>query len=76
MKGRQAGGNCNALTQPIYISPVNSMHTFHVTFTIFDQPYSFIFDTGAATTLLSVKTCDKVLQSVGSQQLSALIVLH
>ena len=66
MKCRWAGGNRNTLTQPIYISPVNSIHTF----TIFDQPYSFLVDTGAAATLLSAKTWDKVCQSVGSQQLS------
>ena len=70
VKGCRAGGNRNTLTQPIYISPVNSIHTFHVTFTIFDQPYSFLVDTGAAATLLSAKTWDKVCQSVGAQQLS------
>ena len=70
MKCHRAGGNRNTLTQQIYISPVNSIHTFHVTFTIFDQPYSFLVDTGAAATLLSAKTWDKVHQSIGSQQLS------
>ena len=65
------------MTQPtsLYISPVTSTHTFHVSFTIFDRPYYFLVDTGAAATLLNSSTWDKILQSCKPQDAPSLKVV-
>ena len=62
------------MTQPtsLYISPVNSTPTFHVSFTIFDRLYYFLVDTGAAATLLNSSTWDKILQSCKPQDAPSL----